>query len=57
MKFVFLFSYLENVESTLMLPLAQPPTTTRESDLAAIPIIAGPNGHKPKLVGSQKGGR
>ena len=36
-------------------PLAQPLTTTEQSDLAAVPIIAGANGHKPKVVGSQKG--
>ncbi|KIJ94792.1 hypothetical protein K443DRAFT_11830 [Laccaria amethystina LaAM-08-1] len=52
MKSAFLFSYLENAESTLMLP---PSPYHNPGDLAAVPIIAGPNGHKPKLVGLPKG--
>ena len=35
-------------------PLAQPLSTTEVSDLAAVPIIAGPNGPKPKLVPTGK---
>ena len=35
-------------------PLAQPLSTIEESDLAAVPIIAGPNGPKPKLVSTGK---
>jgi len=45
----------ELVDEWIPEPLAQPLTTIEQSDLAAVPIIAGPNGHKPKLVGSQKG--
>ena len=45
----------ELVDEWIPEPLAQPLTTTEQSDLAAVPIIAGPNGHKPKLIGSQKG--
>ena len=35
-------------------PLAQPLTAQEEHDLAAIPIISGPNGPKPKLMSTGK---
>jgi len=35
-------------------PLAQPLTVTEQADLAAVPIVAGPNGPKPKLVSTGK---
>ncbi|KAF8816700.1 serine palmitoyltransferase [Phlegmacium glaucopus] len=35
-------------------PLAQPLSAIEQSDLAAVPIIAGPNGPKPKLVSTGK---
>ena len=35
-------------------PLAQPLSPIEQSDLAAVPIIAGPNGPKPKLVSTGK---
>ena len=35
-------------------PLAQPLDTWDEADLAAVPIIAGPNGPKPKLANTGK---
>ncbi|KIM41257.1 hypothetical protein M413DRAFT_445294 [Hebeloma cylindrosporum] len=44
----------ELVDEWIPEPLAQPLTTTEQSDLAAVPIIAGANGHKPKVVGLQK---
>ncbi|KAF9484302.1 serine palmitoyltransferase [Pholiota conissans] len=44
----------ELVDEWIPEPLAQPLSTTEESDLAALPIIAGPNGSKPKLVSTGK---
>ncbi|EDR09408.1 serine palmitoyltransferase [Laccaria bicolor S238N-H82] len=35
-------------------PLAQPLTAIEQADLAAVPIVAGPNGPKPKLVATGK---
>lgn len=35
-------------------PLAQPLTTTEESDLATLPVIVGANGPKPKLLSTGK---
>jgi serine palmitoyltransferase len=35
-------------------PLGQPLNSIEAADLAAIPIIAGPNGPKPKLVSTGK---
>ena len=35
-------------------PLAQPLTAIEQADLAAVPIVAGPNGPKPKLVSTGK---
>ncbi|KAF8153294.1 serine palmitoyltransferase [Crassisporium funariophilum] len=35
-------------------PLGQPLTATEQADLAAVPIISGPNGPKPKLVSTGK---
>ncbi|KAF8328495.1 serine palmitoyltransferase [Amanita rubescens] len=31
-------------------PLAQPLSTRAEYELGAVPVVAGPNGHKPKLL-------
>ncbi|KAF8721615.1 hypothetical protein AX14_010220 [Amanita brunnescens Koide BX004] len=31
-------------------PLAQPLSTRAESELSAVPVVVGPNGHKPKLL-------
>lgn len=31
-------------------PLAQPLSTRAEYELNAVPVVAGPNGHKPKLL-------
>ncbi|KAF8179908.1 serine palmitoyltransferase [Pholiota molesta] len=44
----------ELVDEWIPEPLAQPLSTVDESDLAAVPIIAGPNGAKPKLVSTGK---
>ncbi|KAF8961402.1 serine palmitoyltransferase [Flammula alnicola] len=44
----------ELVDEWIPEPLAQPLTTTEQSDLAAVPIIAGPNGPKPKVVSTGK---
>lgn len=35
-------------------PLAQPLTPEEQADLAAVPIIAGPSGPKPRLVSTGK---
>ncbi|TFK32397.1 serine palmitoyltransferase [Crucibulum laeve] len=35
-------------------PLGQPLTAQEQADLGAVPIVAGPNGPKPKLVSSGK---
>ena len=35
-------------------PLGAPLSPSEESDLAALPIIAGPNGPKPKLLSTGK---
>ena len=35
-------------------PLGQPLTPAEQSDLAAVPIITGPNGPKPKLASTGK---
>ncbi|KIK09534.1 hypothetical protein K443DRAFT_671435 [Laccaria amethystina LaAM-08-1] len=35
-------------------PLAQPLTAIEQADLAAVPVVAGPNGPKPKLVSTGK---
>ena len=44
----------ELVDEWIPEPLAQPLSPMEQSDLAAIPIIAGPNGPKPKLVSTGK---
>ncbi|KAF9001202.1 serine palmitoyltransferase [Cyathus striatus] len=35
-------------------PLGQPLTPTEQADLGAVPIVAGPNGPKPKLIATGK---
>lgn len=35
-------------------PLGQPLSPEEEADLASVPIVSGPNGSKPKLVGTGK---
>ncbi|CAA7263324.1 unnamed protein product [Cyclocybe aegerita] len=44
----------ELIDEWIPEPLAQPLTSTEQSDLASMPIIAGPNGPKPKLVSTGK---
>ena len=44
----------ELVDEWIPEPLAQPLSPMEQSDLAAVPIIAGPNGPKPKLVSTGK---
>lgn len=44
----------ELVDEWIPEPLAPPLTETEQSDLAAVPIIAGPNGPKPKLTWNGK---
>ncbi|KAF9531174.1 serine palmitoyltransferase [Crepidotus variabilis] len=44
----------ELVEEWTPEPLAAPLTPAEQSDLAAVPIIAGPNGPRPKLVSTGK---
>ena len=54
---VFSFSHQEIhelVDEWIPEPLAQPLSTIEQSDLAAVPVIAGPNGPKPKLVSTGK---
>jgi serine palmitoyltransferase len=44
----------ELVDEWIPEPLAQPLDASEQADLAAIPIIAGPNGPKPKLLSTGK---
>ncbi|KDR76887.1 hypothetical protein GALMADRAFT_245995 [Galerina marginata CBS 339.88] len=44
----------ELVDEWIPEPLGQPLTPTEASDLAAVPVIAGPNGPKPKLLATGK---
>ena len=50
----FLQEIDELVDEWIPEPLAQPLSTIEASDLAAVPVIAGPNGPKPKLVSTGK---
>jgi hypothetical protein len=57
-KFFFVSSFPQEIDELVdewtPEPLNQPLSTTEQSDLAAVPIIAGPNGPKPKLVSTGK---
>ncbi|PPQ84171.1 hypothetical protein CVT24_002217, partial [Panaeolus cyanescens] len=44
----------ELVDEWIPEPLAQPLTTTEESDLAALPVVSGQNGPKPRMVANGK---
>ncbi|KAF9045050.1 serine palmitoyltransferase [Panaeolus papilionaceus] len=44
----------ELVDEWIPEPLAQPLTTSEESDLAALPVVSGQNGPKPKLLANGK---
>lgn len=44
----------ELVDEWVPEPLAQPLSPAERADLGAVPIVAGPNGPKPKLVATGK---